>query len=397
MSLEYAIPLKPEERAFSEEVRAFIAEKLRPEWRGVGELWSRFDMEALSGWTRELISKGWATPTWPEEYGGHPLSVMQRYILAAETAWARAPLIPHVNLHMVAPLIAEFGSDWQKQTFLPRILSCEDFWAQGFSEPGAGSDLASLRTRADRRRDSYVVNGQKMWTTNAHQATELFCLVRTDHTASRPQAGISMLLIPLNSPGITVRPIRTIDGFHHVNEVFLDDVVVPVIRLLGEENEGWRYAKWLLKRERESIAEVQPTRVIMEDVVAVAREAGRIADPVCAHRLLNLELQIDALEMLELRVLDAAMRKVELGYEASLLKVLGSTLRQDVLQLGREALGPLAEIMPATHAPAASCGRGSTMLRDALLYRAASIYSGSNEVQRNVVAKALFDVQEGLE
>ncbi len=390
MISDYGIPLSEEDRAFREEVLAFIAEKLKPEWRGISELWSRTDMAALAAWTRELIAKGWATWSWPPEYGGRPMTVMQRYILAAETARARAPLVPHINLHMVGALIARVGSKWQKEHFLPRILNCEDFWSQGFSEPGAGSDLASLRTTARREGDHYIVNGQKIWTTNAHVATELFCLVRTDPAAAKPQAGISILMIPARSEGITIRPIRSIDGIHHLNEVFFDNVRVPAERLLGEENRGWEYAKSFLAEEREAIAEVQPTRVIMGDLLEVARKAGLFADPIFANRVLELEMQIDALEMLELRALDAFSRKSELGYEPSFLKIMGSTLRQEVLELAREALGPLGAAMPSAHTPLADCGRGKWFLTDALLYRACSIYGGTNEIQRNLVAKVLF-------
>ncbi|RYI17913.1 MAG: hypothetical protein EON48_10030 [Acetobacteraceae bacterium] len=212
MTSLYAVPLTEEQQAFRDEVRTFIAEKLRPEWRGVSELWSRTDMAALGGWTRELIAKGWATYDWPEEYGGRPLTLMQRYILTTETGSARAPLIPHVNIHMVGMLICEFGSEWQKSHFLPRILDCSDFWSQGFSEPEAGSDLASLRTTAVCDGNDYVVNGQKIWTTNAHLATELFTLVRTDPDAASRQKGLSILLIPLDSPGLTVRPRSRTSG-----------------------------------------------------------------------------------------------------------------------------------------------------------------------------------------
>ncbi len=394
--MDYAIPLSPELQAFRDEVRAFIADKLRPEWVGVSELWSRTDMAALAGWTREVVAQGWCTYSWPEAYGGRPLDPMQRYIVATETGIARAPLIPHVNLHMVGPLICEFGNEWQRAHFLPRILNAEDFWSQGFSEPEAGSDLASLRTSAVRDGDDYVVNGQKIWTTNAQLATELFCMVRTNPDAPKKQLGLSVLLIKLDTPGLTIRPIRTIDGVRHVNEVFFDNVRVPAARLLGEENAGWTYANLMLAREREAIADLRPTRVIMGDVIEVARELERFADPAFAQRVQALEWQLDALEMLELRVLQAVEDQAEDGYEASLLKISGSTLRQEVLQLGRELLGPAGAIMPAPGVPGTACGRGRSFLTDALLYRAASIYAGSNEIQRNIVAKVAFSRQGPL-
>jgi alkylation response protein AidB-like acyl-CoA dehydrogenase len=393
---DYAIPLTQEEEAFREEVRAFIADKLRPEWIGVSELWSRTDMTALAGWTREVVAKGWATSSWPVEFGGKRLTVMQRYILSTEFGRARAPLILHINLHMVGPLIARFGTDWQRDHFLPRILDSEDFWAQGYSEPDAGSDLASLRTTAVRDGDDYIVNGQKIWTTNAHNSTEIFALVRTDPKAEKKQAGLSILLIPVDSEGITVRPIRTIDEIHHTNEIFFSDVRVPVSRLLGEENKGWTYTKLMLSAERESVAEIQPTRTILDDVLAVAREAGLFEDPGFRRRLLDLEFEIDALEMLELRALDVSVQGTELGYEPSLLKIQGSKLRQDVLQLGREALGPLAELMPSPDRPQIAGGRGENILTDALIFRAASIYGGTNEIQKNIVSKILFSLDEGV-
>jgi alkylation response protein AidB-like acyl-CoA dehydrogenase len=362
----------------------------------VSELWSRTDMAALAGWTRELVAKGWATWSWPAEHGGKPLSVMQRYILATECARARAPLVLHINLHMVGQLIAKVGSDWQRQYFLPRILNCDDFWAQGYSEPDAGSDLASLRTRAVRDGDDYVVNGQKIWTTGAHVATELFTLVRTDPEATPKQAGLSIILIPLDAEGVTVRPIRTIDGAHHTNEIFLDNVRVPAARLLGEENKGWAYTKLMLSSERESVAEVQPTRIILEDVLAVAREAGLFADRRFRRRLLELEFEIDALEMLELRSLHNAMQGAELGYEASLLKLLGSTMRQEVLQLGRDVMGPSASIMPSDAAPQIAEGRSRNIVGDGLIFRAASIYGGTNEIQRNIMAKLLLSLDGGV-
>ena len=396
MTSAYAVPLTDEESAFRDEVRAFIAEKLRPEWVGVSELWLRFEMEPLRAWTREVIAKGWATWDWPEEHGGRPMTLMRRYIFNTETAFARAPLIPHINLHMVGTLICEFGNDWMKSHLLPRILDGSDFYSQGFSEPGAGSDLASARTAAVRDGDDYVVNGQKIWSTNAHRANELFTIVRTDPDPASRHRGLSILLIPLDSPGLTIRPIRSIDGLHHLNEVFFDNVRVPAKRLLGEENKGWTYSMLMLAREREAIADLRPTIMMMSDVVAVAREAGLLADPKIAERVQELSWELDALEMMELRVLNAVEENSEDGYEASFLKISGSTLRQDVLQFAREILGPLGGVMPSADAPRSPSGYGAHFVTDALINRAATIYGGSNEIQRNIVAKVAFSRQGPL-
>src|ERR1700722_20351286 len=269
------ISLTADDEAFRSEVVSFLAANLKPEWRAVADFDGRPDREVIIEWQRLVAKQGWLTTGWPPEYGGRQLTPMQKLIFSAETARARAPLVPHMEFGMIAPLICAYGNQAQKDYFLPRLLAGEDIWAQGFSEPGAGSDLASLRTAARLEGDHYTVSGQKIWTTHAHIATQLLCLVRTIPEAARPQQGISMLLIPMNLPGIKVRPIRSIDGWHHFNEVFLDDVQVPVERRLGEENLGWTYAKALLTNERQGIAEIQPTRVLMEEVATVAASEPR--------------------------------------------------------------------------------------------------------------------------
>ncbi len=396
MTSLYAVPLTDEELAFRDEVRAFMAEKLKPEWVGVAQLWLGFDREALVGWTREVVAKGWATYDWPAEYGGRPMTLMQRYIFNTETGNARAPLIPHINIHMVGTLICEFGNAWQKSILLPRILDCSDHYSQGFSEPEAGSDLAAVRTAAVRDGDDYVVNGQKIWSTNAHLSTALFAIVRTNPDPASRHRGLSILLIPLDSPGITIRPIRSIDKLHHLNEVFFDNVRVPADRLLGEENAGWTYAMIMMAREREAIADLRATRVMMNEVVAVAREAGLLADPKIAERAQDLDWELDALEMMELRVLNAVEEKSEDGYEASFLKISGSRLRQAVLQFGREVLGPIGAVLPSPGSPRSPSGYGEAFLTDALINRAATIYGGSNEIQHNIVAKVAFSRQGPL-
>ncbi len=393
------ISLTAEDAAFRDEVIDFIAENLKPEWQAVADFDGRPDRRIIIEWQRLVAEKGWLTTGWPPEYGGRQLTPMQKLIFNAETARARAPLIPHMEFGMIAPLIYTYGDQAQKDYFLPRLLRGEDIWAQGFSEPGSGSDLASVRTSARLEGDQYVVSGQKIWTTNAHIATQLLCLVRTDAQAARPQLGISMLLIPMDLPGIKVRPIRSIDGWHHFNEVFLDDVLVPASRRLGEENLGWSYAKALLAHERQGIAEIQPTRVLLEEVATVAAAEPRaggmlIEDRDFARRFSALEVELDGLEMLELRAMQQAQLGTERGYEASLLKLAGSRLRQEVMRLGVEALGALGEARSSAEAPIHPSGAGEHFVGDAIFSRATTIYGGTSEVQRNIVSRLVLGGNE---
>jgi alkylation response protein AidB-like acyl-CoA dehydrogenase len=299
-----------------------------------------------------------------------------------------------MSIGMIGPLICAFGTPAQQNFYLPRIVSGADIWCQGFSEPGSGSDLASLKTAARREGDTYVVSGQKIWTTYAHQATRMFCLVRTDPNAARPQAGISMLLIDMALPGITVRPIRTIDGEHHFNEVFFDDVRVPAGCLLGDEHKGWDVARALLAFERSGIADVVATRQVLNDVAQIAAGEPRgnvslIDDDGFADRLAKLEIALDALETFELRVMEASARGAAKDFDASLLKILGSELKQNIHVLGIEALGQLGAVWP-DDAPPHPSGAGRHLVVDALFYRAGSIFGGSNEIQRNIIAKSLL-------
>jgi alkylation response protein AidB-like acyl-CoA dehydrogenase len=383
-------PLTDDDLAFREEVRAFLAEHLPPEWRGVSEMSSRPDRALIAEWIRRLAAQGWLTTGWPRRYAGRALTVTQRYLLDVELANARAPLLPNMELKMVAPLIARFGSEAQQDYYLPRILSGEDIWAQGFSEPEAGSDLASLRTTATRVDDGYVIDGRKIWTTNAHIATQFFCLARTDRDAVKPQRGISMFLLPMTTPGISVRPIRTIDGRHHFNEVFLDQVHVPATALLGEENKGWNYAKALLENERLGIADVQPTRVLLNQVATVIAQAPDHDRAGFDRRLALLEIDLESLEFLEFRAFENARLGTERGYEPSLLKLLGARVRQELLILGREALGPLAEARSSPQAPRHAAGVGEHFVNDSLFYRAMSIYGGSSEIQRELIARTVL-------
>jgi alkylation response protein AidB-like acyl-CoA dehydrogenase len=389
------LALTAEELAFQEEVRAFLDRELKAEWRGVSDVDNRSKADVTAQWQAVLAAKGWLTAAWPPAYGGLGWTPMQHHVFKEESSKRRAPKISSMSIGMIGPLICLYGTPVQQAFYLPRIISGEDVWCQGFSEPGSGSDLASLKTAARREGDEYVVVGQKIWTTYAHDATQMFCLVRTDPQAARPQAGISMLLIDMTRPGITVRPIRTIDGQHHFNEVFFDDVRVPVSCLLGAENQGWDVARSLLAFERSGIADVVATRQVLNDVAAIAAGEPRgktslLDDDDFASRLARLEITLDALETYELRVMDAGARGAARAYDASILKILGSELKQKIHTLGIEALGPWGAVWPDDEAPAHPSGAGRHLVVDALFFRAASIYGGANEVQRNIVAKSLL-------
>jgi alkylation response protein AidB-like acyl-CoA dehydrogenase len=389
------LALTDEELSFQKKVRDFLDAELKPEWRGVSDVENRPQRDVTAQWQAVLAAKGWLTAAWPIAHGGLSWTPMQHHIFKEECSNRRAPKIPNMSIGMIGPLICLYGTAAQQTEYLPRIISGEDIWCQGFSEPGAGSDLASLRTVARPDGDEYVVAGQKIWTTYAHYATRMFCLVRTDPHAEWPQAGISMLLIDMKLPGITVRPINTIDGQHHFNEVFFDDVRVPVSCLLGNENQGWDVARSLLAFERSGIADVVATRQALLDVAAISAgeprgNASLLNDDDFADRLARLEITLDAIETYELRVMDSGARGATRAYDASILKILGSEVKQKTHMLGVEALGPWASVWPDEEAPVHPSGTGRHVVVDALFFRAASIYGGSNEIQRNIVAKALL-------
>jgi alkylation response protein AidB-like acyl-CoA dehydrogenase len=395
------ITLNAAERRFQQQVDDFLEAELKPEWRGVSDIDNRTQPAIMAQWQAVLAAKGWLTAGWPVANGGLGWSPMQHHIFKEACSKARAPKISTMSIGMIGPLICRFGTPAQQQFYLPRIISGADIWCQGFSEPGAGSDLAALKTSARREGDCYIVAGQKIWTTYAHVATQMFCLVRTDLAAARPQAGISMLLIDMTLPGITVRPIRTIDGEHHFNEVFFDDVRVPVSCLLGGEHQGWDVARALLGFERSGIADVVATRQLLADVAAIAAGEARgpgslLDDDDFANRLTKLEITLDALEIFEMRVMEAAERKAAKAHDASLMKILGSELKQKIHMLGIEALGPLAAAWPDEDAPVHPSGAGAKLVADALFYRAGSIYGGANEIQRNILAKSLLKSALGI-
>jgi alkylation response protein AidB-like acyl-CoA dehydrogenase len=393
------LKLSPEESAFRDEVRAFLAARLPADLREQVLQGRRVGREGTLRWHRILYEQGWIAPGWPVEFGGTGWSTVQQYIFEEESALAGAPMTMPFGLRMVAPVIMAFGNREQQEYFLPRILSGEQWWCQGYSEPGAGSDLASLRTRAERRGDVYVVNGQKTWTTLAQHADWIFCLVRTDSTA-RVQEGISFLLIDMKTPGVTVRPIIMLDMDHEINEVWLENVEVPVANRVGEENKGWTYAKYLLGHERTGNANVGGCKrwlAQLKQLAAQRRSGGRrlIDDARFRDRIAEVEIELRALEITNLRVIDMEREKRAPGPEASMLKVIGSDVQQTLTELMMRVLG--SDALPR---------REAAILRDAtddidaahaaqltgqyLNFRKASIYAGSNEIQRNIIARMML-------
>ncbi len=380
--------------AFRAEVREFLESHLTDDLRDAAQLGFGVDRSACSSWHRTLFEKGWIAPEWPVEHGGTGWTLTQRHIFDTELALAGAPMLMPFGLQMVGPVIYTFGTVEQKAQHLPGILDGSTWWCQGYSEPGSGSDLASLKTAAVRDGDDYVVNGQKIWTTNAHKADWIFCLVRTEFDG-KPQRGISFLLIDMSTPGIEVRPIISIDGLHHLNEVYFTDVRVPAANRIGEENQGWTYAKFLLGHERTSIAGVAASQRNLRALESVARELPVLGGSF-RERLADTAVKLDAVEALESRVLAEAARGGSPGDEASLLKILGTEVMQAIEALRVEASGyyamPFEREMIAAEVPADPPGPDFALraVSDYNFGRAHTIYGGSNEIQRNVIAKAVL-------
>ncbi|MEZ5502987.1 MAG: acyl-CoA dehydrogenase family protein [Halioglobus sp.] len=380
-----------EDLAFQAEVRQFLKEAWDQELQATCN--NRETMkQGVEEWQRRLYRKGWMAPHWPVEHGGTNWSVTQSFIYNSERAAVGAPEAVAFGVTMVASVIIAYGSDAQKARFLPRILKSEDWWCQGYSEPGAGSDLASLKTRADREGEEYVINGSKIWTTYAQYADWIFCLVRTD-SSGRKQEGITFLLIDMKSPGITVRPIHTIDGFHHLNEVFFDNVRVPVENRIGEEGKGWTYAKSLLVHERLSIAEVADSKRALAEVRELARReinggTALLSDPLFSKRLTDVEIDLMALEFTELRVLAAIAEGKAAGPESSLLKLQGTEIQQAIQTLRMDVAGYYSGTLQG-ELSAAQLGHEFADYAQKMYFRgrASSIYGGSNEVQKNITAK----------
>jgi alkylation response protein AidB-like acyl-CoA dehydrogenase len=395
MDLEFS----PEDIAFREEARQFIAENYPASLRGKQDEGEELAKEDFLSWHRVLAKKGWVAPAWPKEYGGPGWTTVQRFIWSEELARADTlPILPF-GINMVGPVIYTFGTAEQKARFLPRILSGEDWWCQGYSEPGAGSDLASLRTKAVRDGDHYVVNGQKTWTTLAQHADWGFFLVRTDPDA-KPQEGISFLLIDMKSPGVTVRPIITLGGEHEVNEVWLEDVRVPVENRIYEENKGWTCAKFLLAHERTGIAGVARSKRGVERVKTIARtemdgDRPLIANPFFKRKIAELEIDLTALEYTELRTLASEASGRGPGPDSSLLKIKGTEIQQRLTELALEAVGHYG----APYFRGFGEGDNEHPIGPDYAHRAAptyfngrktSIYGGSNEIQRNIIAKMVL-------
>jgi pimeloyl-CoA dehydrogenase large subunit len=389
----------PKELAFRDAARTFFRTEIPAEIRRkVAEGRSLTKQEIVTS-HRLLHGRGWAVPHWPREWGGLDLSPIERYILREEMQRAAVPYPLPFNADMVGPVIATFGSEAQKRRFLPPTAALDIWWCQGFSEPGAGSDLAGLKTRAERQGDHYVVNGQKTWTTLAHHADWIFCLVRTDRAAKKQQ-GISFLLIDMASPGITVRPIITIDGAHEVNEVFFDEVKVPAENLVGQENKGWDYAKFLLSNERTGIARIGISKQRVDRAKRLAREVpageGTLWDDAdFRRRVAALEIRLKALEITQLRVVAAAREGSDRpDPNSSILKIRGSELQQAATELLMEVAGPyalpLADRDATSNEPPVAPEWATLAAESYFGNRKVTIYGGSNEIQRNIIAKAFL-------
>ena len=396
MNLEFS----PEEIAFRQEVRSFIEENYPDELKGFG---SREDLsrDQFLAWHKVLGKKGWSAPAWPEQYGGTGWTSTQRYIWSEENARVDAMMPLPFGVSMVGPVIYTFGNEEQKARYLPKILSGEEWWCQGYSEPGAGSDLASLKTTAVRDGDHYVINGQKTWTTLAQHADWGFFLCRTDPNAAKHQEGISFILVDMNTPGIEVRPIITIEGGHEVNEVWLTDVRVPVENRIGEENQGWTYAKFLLAHERSGIAGVARSKRGIErlrDIASTEILDGEplINDDSFARKISQLEIDLTALEFTELRTLARESAGKGPGPESSILKVKGTEIQQRLTELTLEAVGsygaPDYRGFPEDGSNEFPIGPDYSHHSAPLYFnmRKTSIYGGSNEIQRNIITKMIL-------
>lgn len=387
------------ELEFRDQVRAFLSQEFPTEFRKKVDSGIMLDRDETIRWQKILYRKGWAAVNWPVEYGGTGWTTAQKYIFANEMAMTNAPDIIPFGMKMVGPVIYTYGNDEQKRRFLPDILESNVWWCQGYSEPGSGSDLASLTTRADREGDHYVVNGTKTWTTLGHMADWIFCLVRTSSDVARRQEGISFLLIDMDSPGVSVRPIITIEGTREVNEVHFENVRVPVANLIGEEGMGWTYGKFLLQHERTSIAGVARSRYRLGRLKHKCAQAIHGAPPLrndnnFSRKIAATEIELKALEYTELRTLAAVAVGKAPGPESSILKVRGTEIQQALDALFLEAAGYYAlPYVPEQYELGLPLderiGHGSETATSLTYFnnRKASIYGGSNEIQKNIISK----------
>lgn len=388
-----------EELFFQTEVRAFLAENLTPELARAQQMTPTvvLEPEIYTEWHKILYARGWVAPHWPKEYGGPGWSPAQRYIFELECARVDAPLLPTIGLRMVGPVIMGYGSDAQKQKYLPRILSGDDIWCQGYSESGAGSDLAALKTRAVREGEFYRVSGSKIWTTYGHHANLMFTLVRTGDSGRR-QEGISCLIIDMNWPGVIVRPIHTIGGDHDVNEVFLDDVMVPAENLVAEEGKGWTTGKYLLQFERGVFASARLRRHLDHVIDLIGLRAGIPRDAALVSRIAALDVDVETLAMTELRVMSALQAGQNAGAMSSQLKIRVSELRQAITRLAVDLLGYDALVW-TDHRPLYALPEEPVIPEQALVVtpeylntRAVTIYGGAAEIQRDILAKSILDL-----
>jgi alkylation response protein AidB-like acyl-CoA dehydrogenase len=390
----------PQEQAFRDEVREFLRTKLPQRLSEKVRRQLHLSRDDMAEWHSILNARGWLAPHWPRQYGGTGWNVVEGFIFETECALAYAPRVVPFGVSMLGPVLIKFGTEEQKRYWLPRILDGSDWWCQGYSEPGAGSDLAGLKTRAQRSGDHYVVNGQKTWTTLGQYANMIFCLVRTDPEAKK-QEGISFLLVDMNTPGVEVRPIKLLDGEAEVNEVFFTDVKVPATNLVGDENRGWTCAKYLLTYERTNIAGTGISMAALEQLKRVAATITRNGrpldeDPLFAARLARVEIELENMRITNLRVLAAVAGGGAPGAESSMLKIRGTQIRQEISSLYRRAMGPYARpfveealeegyasppVGPQDAAPAAARYYN---------YRKLSIFGGSNEIQKNIISKMIL-------
>ncbi|MGA8250382.1 MAG: acyl-CoA dehydrogenase family protein [Mycobacterium sp.] len=381
------LALTADEAAFRDELRSFYTTKIPEDIRELVRQGLSLSKDQIVATQKILNEHGLAVPNWPVEWGGKDWTPTQHQIWSDEMQLACVPEPLNFNTKMVGPVIAEFGSPEIKERFLPPTANLDIWWCQGFSEPEAGSDLASLRTTAVRDGDSYVVNGQKTWTTLGQYADWIFCLVRTDPQAPKRQAGISFLLFDMKTPGITVRPIKTIDGGQEINELFFSDVRVPANQLVGQENQGWTYAKFLLGNERTGIAGVGRTKVRLAEVKKHAAQTGVLDDPLFAARLAEAENELLALELTQARVVSDSSDGTP-NPASSVLKLRGSQLQQVATELLVEVAGP--DALPADGEDISSPNWAQASAPRYLNWRKASIYGGSSEVQRNIIASTIL-------
>ncbi len=395
-----------EDIAFRDEVRAFLKDNWTDQDRKDMGNGLSMDHDIPVRWHRRLAEQGWAAPNWPLEHGGCPWTPTQKYIFDIECANANCPRLISFGLSLVAPVLYTFGNKEQQEKYLPNILSGKTWWCQGYSEPGAGSDLANLSTRAERQGDHYIVNGQKTWTSTAQHADMIFCLVRTDTNTERKQQGISFLLIDMKTPGISVKPIITLDGEHHVNDTFFDNVKVPVSNLIGEENMGWTYAKLLLTHERTGIAGVARSKNRLAQLKETAGaeptgtgQAPLMEDASFRAKVSQIEIDLMALEITDLRTLAGVQKGKAPGPESSILKVRGTEIQQAIAELFLESAGYYAQpLVKDTHW---GNYEGEMIGADyststALQYfnsRPFTVYGGSSEVQRNIISKAVLGLK----